>query len=434
MDGSLEKRLGDLYWSNADIISESAPVLNAPRADALVAFNLTGVPARGSAGGDRYHYTGLREAFGAEYESYFTPSYASASVRHLDLEGGRAGFMNGFHSGAEPLTETPEGVVYGSLAAAAVRYPDLVGRYYNRLSGEYGDALSALNTVFAQDGAFVYVPRGVRVARPLLVTFAHYSEDEALRCFARSLFVFERDSEAQLVIDDRSEGDGAALDCQVRELFVGSGARVELVELLRLGDRSTLVSSSFAEQWESSRLHTLSVALDGRLVRSNQQVRLLGSGAENHTNALMLCGAGEHIDFNTSLEHAAADCTSYELVKAIAADRGAGVFGGRIYVAQDAQRTQAYQQNNNLLLGDAAHVYSKPQLEIYADNVKCSHGATVGRLSAEALYYMRQRGLSDRDARRLQMFGFANQVIEKIPVEGLTGTIEELAAAKIDRM
>ena len=119
MDGSLEKRLGDLYWSNADIISESAPVLNAPRADALVAFNLTGVPARGSAGGDRYHYTGLREAFGAEYESYFTPSYASASVRHLDLEGGRAGFMNGFHSGAEPLTETPEGVLYGSLAAAA---------------------------------------------------------------------------------------------------------------------------------------------------------------------------------------------------------------------------------------------------------------------------------------------------------------------------
>ena len=135
MDGSLEKRLGDLYWSNADIISESAPVLNAPRADALVAFNLTGVPARGSAGGDRYHYTGLREAFGAEYESYFTPSYASASVRHLDLEGGRAGFMNGFHSGAEPLTETPEGVLYGSLAAAAVRYPDLIGRYYNRLSG-----------------------------------------------------------------------------------------------------------------------------------------------------------------------------------------------------------------------------------------------------------------------------------------------------------
>lgn len=342
--------------------------------------------------------------------------------------------MNGFHSGAEPLTETPEGVLYGSLAAAAVRYPDLIGRYYNRLSGEHGDALSALNTVFAQDGAFVYVPRGVRVARPLLVTFAHYSEDEALRCFARSLFVFERDSEVQLVIDDRSEGDGAALDCQVRELFVGSGARVELVELLRLGDRSTLVSSSFAEQWESSRLHTLSVALDGRLVRSNQQVRLLGSGAENHTNALMLCGAGEHIDFNTSLEHAAADCTSYELVKAIAADGGTGVFGGRIYVAQDAQRTQAYQQNNNLLLGDAAHVYSKPQLEIYADNVKCSHGATVGRLSAEALYYMRQRGLSDRDARRLQMFGFANQVIEKIPVEGLTGTIEELAAAKIDRM
>lgn len=268
--------------------------------------------------------------------------------------------------------------MYGSLAAAAVRYPDLIGRYYNRLSGEHGDALSALNTVFAQDGAFVYVPRGVRVARPLLVTFAHYSEDEALRCFARSLFVFERDSGAQLVIDDRSEGDGAALDCQVRELFVGSGARVELVELLRLGDRSTLVSSSFAEQWESSRLHTLSVALDGRLVRSNQQVRLLGSGAENHTNALMLCGrANISISiraWSTWRPTARATSWSRPLRRTAARACSAAAFTW----AQDAQRTQAYQRNNNLLLGDAAHVYSKPQLEIYADNVKCSHGATVG--------------------------------------------------------
>ena len=434
MDGSLEKRLGDLYWSNADIISESAPVLNAPRADALVAFNLTGVPARGSAGGDRYHYTGLREAFGAEYESYFTPSYASASVRHLDLEGGRAGFMNGFHSGAEPLTETPEGVLYGSLAAAAVRYPDLIGRYYNRLSGEHGDALSALNTVFAQDGAFVYVPQGVRAERPFVISFSYYSEGESLAGFARNLFVFESGSRAQVVIENRSASDETYFDCQVREVFAAEDARADIVELFRLNGRSSIVSGSFTEQQASSRVHTLSVGLEGRLIRGDQHVALKGRGAENHTDGLMLSGAGQHIDFTTDIRHISRDCTSYEVFKGIASDGGTGVFSGRIYVAQDAQKTQAYQQSNNLLLGDRAHIYAKPQLEIYADDVKCSHGATVGQLSEEAVYYMRQRGIPEQTARRLQMAGFINQVVERTPVEGLTERIERLAADKIERM
>ena len=435
MENELEKRLTDLYLSNADMIAEGLPPeVNRPRTEALETFNLTGIPAKGSSGEDRYHYTGLREAFAAEYESYFTPSYGHIRPSHLAIRGVHVPFLNGFCRAERSLRTEPSGAIYGSLAAAAARYPELVGRYYNRLAGVRGDAVSALNTVFAQDGAFVYVPRGVEVDEPIVVTFDRYGEDEALRIFTRSLFVFEEGSRAGIVIDDRSQSDVVSLDCQAREIFLDRGARVEIVELIGDEGRGSFVSSCFAEQREASRLHTLSVALGGRLVRSEQQVGLSGPGAENRTDGLMLCGPDEHVDFQTDIRHLAPDCTSRELFRGIASDGGTGVFGGRIYVAPDAQRTQAFQQSDNLLLGSGAHVYAKPQLEIYADNVKCSHGATVGQLSAEAVYYMRQRGISLRDARRLQMFGFASQVIGRTPVEGLTEAVEAMAAAKIERM
>lgn len=435
MENALEKRLTDLYLSNADLIAEGLPAaMNRPRGEALETFNLTGIPPRGSAYGDRYHYTGLREVFGAEYESYFTPSYTEVEPTYPDMQGIHVPFLNGFCRAGEPLREEPSGVICGSLAAAAVRHPDLVARYYDRLAGGQSDAVSALNTAFIQDGVFVYVPRGVEVPEPIVVTFDRYDEGEALLTFSRCLFVCEENSRVRIVIDHRSQSDGASLDCQTREVFPARGAEIEIVETIRTNDRSSLVSSCYAEQRADSRLHTLSVALSGRLVRSDQRVRLAEPGAENRTDGLMLSGPGEHIDFYTDIEHAAPDCTSRELFRGIASDGGTGVFSGRILVAQDAQRTQAFQQSNNLLLGPGAHIYAKPQLEIYADNVKCSHGATVGQLSAEAVYYMRQRGISLRDARRLQMFGFAGQVIGRTPVEGLTETIEAMAAAKIEKM
>ena len=220
----------------------------------------------------------------------------------------------------------------------------------------------------------------------------------------------------------------------MREVFAAEDARADIVELFRMNGRSSIVSGSFTEQQASSRVHTLSVGLEGRLIRGDQHVALKGRGAENHTDGLMLSGAGQHIDFTTDIRHISRDCTSYEVFKGIASDGGTGVFSGRIYVAQDAQKTQAYQQSNNLLLGDGAHIYAKPQLEIYADDVKCSHGATVGQLSEEAVYYMRQRGIPEQTARRLQMAGFINQVVERTPVEGLTERIERLAADKIERM
>lgn len=433
MEPSIEKKLTELFLSNAELLDEGqSPLLTRPRRAALEALNLLGIPPKGPGNGDRYHYTDLRGVFGEEWEHYFTPSHPGVAPDDLPGQMHRMKFLNGFCCDARHLTRLADGVVFGSLAAAAREYPGLVGKYYNTLPHGHGSAVAELTAAFVQDGAFVYVPRGIRVELPFAVECGFYGDGEAVASFGRNLFIFEEGSQAQLVIDYRTLSGERNLACRTREIFVGSGARVEMVESCRLNERSSLISASYARQQGDSVLHGVSVGLSAGLMRNEQTVLLEGRGAENHTNGLTIAGEQEHLDFATDIEHIASDCTSYQLFKGLAADGGTSVFSGRIYVAQDAQRTQAFQQNNNLLLSDGAHVYAKPQLEIYADNVKCSHGATVGQLDPEAIYYMRQRGIGLEDARRLQMYGFVLDVLGESRVQEMNELFDREIASKIE--
>ena len=433
MEPSIEKKLTELFLSNAELLDEGqSPLLTRPRRAALEALNLLGIPPKGPGNGDRYHYTDLRGVFGDEWEHYFTPSHPGVAPDDLPGQMHRMKFLNGFCCDARHLTRLADGVVFGSLAAAAREYPGLVGKYYNTLPHGHGSAVAELTAAFVQDGAFVYVPRGIRVELPFAVECGLYGDGEAVASFGRNLFIFEEGSQAQLVIDYRTLSGERNLACRTREIFVGSGTRVEMVESCRLNERSSLISASYARQQGDSVLHGVSVGLSAGLMRNEQTVLLEGRGAENHTNGLTIAGEQEHLDFATDIEHIASDCTSYQLFKGLAADGGTSVFSGRIYVAQDAQRTQAFQQNNNLLLSDDAHVYAKPQLEIYADNVKCSHGATVGQLDPEAIYYMRQRGIGLEDARRLQMYGFVLDVLGESRVQEMNELFDREIASKIE--
>ena len=433
MEPAIAKKLTELFLANAEVLAEGqSPLLTRPRRAALEALNLLGIPPKGPGNGDRYHYTDLRGVFGEEWEHYFTPSHPGVAPDDLPGQMHRMKFLNGFCCDARHLTRLADGVVFGSLAAAAREYPGLVGKYYNTLPDGRGSAVAELTAAFVQDGAFVYVPRGIRVELPFAVECGLYGDGEAVASFGRNLFIFEEGSQAQLVIDYRTLSGERNLACRTREIFIGSGARVEMVESCRLNARSSLISASYARQQGDSVLHGVSVGLSAGLMRNEQTVLLEGRGAENHTNGLTIAGEQEHLDFATDIEHIASDCTSYQLFKGLAADGGTSVFSGRIYVAQDAQRTQAFQQNNNLLLSDDAHVYAKPQLEIYADNVKCSHGATVGQLDPEAIYYMRQRGIGLEDARRLQMYGFVLDVLGESRVQEMNELFDREIASKIE--
>lgn len=430
----MTQKMIDLYLSNVELIDEGLPAgIAQVRGAALESLNLSGLPKKGTAQGDSYHYTDVVSAFDDHAESYFIPSYTNISVEAGEPDEYTVTILNGFHYGHEKLTEAG-GMVFGSLKAAAGEKELPAAKYFNRLAGTNGDNTAALNTVFTADGAFVHLPAGTTADKPIRVRLLYYSEEEVVNVFPRVLIVCEKGSAGKIVIEHRSLGSEKSVAASVIEVFAAEEAQVDIAETFGMNPLSTVIENVFISQEASSRVDSLNFALSGKMVRSNITVLLDGRHAENHTNGLMICGAGEHFDFSTDIEHREPECTSHEHFKTVAAEGGTGVFSGRIYVAPDARQTQAYQKSNNLLLSDDAHIYAKPQLEIYADEVKCSHGATVGQLDSEAVYYMRQRGISEKDARRLQMHGFVKEITGLCRIQNVCSDLDRDATGKIESL
>ncbi len=428
MGRSTEQRLSDAYIANLDIIGEGFPAwLNAARRGFLEGFNLAGLP---QARDERYRHTDLRRLFRGEREQYFMPPAHGAGVgERLPVDGYAVDVVNGFCNAY--LTRLDNGVVYGSLKAAAADMEEVVARWYNSAADNDKVAATALNSLFMQDGAFVYVPRGVKAAKPFLLTFGYRSDDPAQLCFARALVVVEEGAEADVVISHQQVGGAELLVDFVREAVVGQGARLNVSEITRMGDGSALVCGNYMRQMRDSHADVMNVWLRGGATRVDAVTDLAESGCESNLYGLWFATGGERADVNVRVNHLVADCNSFQLVKGVASGEAVGSFTGLVYVARDAQRTVALQQSRNLLMSDDARIYTEPQLEIYADDVKCSHGATVGQMDGEAVFYMRQRGISEQDARRLQMFGFVNDIISRCRHAGACDFLAGLAEERI---
>ena len=375
--------------------------VNRRRQQAIENFRLLGLPDRSD---ERYRYTDLKALFQRKYRDF-----------QVSFCGGEDG----------KVWRSADGAVSGDLSAFAREYPALVERYYDTLADDADDGATALNTAFASGGQCIYVPRGTRVEEPFRVQVKGWcGENGRVIAGRRDLFVFERGSEARIVVHyDKRIG----LVNRVCEVFVEEGARVEIVEYHggRAEDEGVCVNSVYVRQERDSVFHSNVVVLGGGTLRNNQTVRLLEPGAECRLYGTVVVDGDRHVDNYTSIGHETPDANSYEHFKSIVGERALSAFNGRIYVARDAQRTQSFQENNNLLLSDAAHIYSKPQLEIYADDVKCSHGATIGQLDDEAVFYMRQRGIGLQEARKLQMIGFVSDVLQRIGIEAVRDEMEE---------
>lgn len=431
----MTQKMIDLYLSNVELIDEGLPAgIAQARASALESLNLYGLPEKGTAGGDRYHYTDIVSVLDGSAETYFIPSYTGITVPAAKDDEYTVTLLNGFSRDGGRLTATADGVVFGSLRKAANDPEMPVSKYFNRLAGNNGDSTAALNTIFAGDGAFVYLPENTAADKPVRIRLFSYSENEPVNTFPRILIVGEKNAEGKIIIEHSSLSGEKFVSVSVTEVFAAEESGIDVAEIFSVNPCSAAIGNLFISQASSSAVNSLNFAMSGKLARSNINVFLEGRGAENHTNGLSICGAGEHFDFSTNIEHRQPDCTSYEHFKTVAAGNGTGVFSGRIYVAPGAQRTQAYQKNNNLLLSDDAHVYTKPQLEIFADDVKCSHGATVGQLDSNAVYYMRQRGISEQDARKLQMHGFVNDIIGLCRIENVCSDLDRAAIEKIESL
>jgi len=320
----------------------------------------------------------------------------------------------------------PKGATVTSLAHALETEPGLLEERLARYANFENNAFVALNTALMSDGVLIRIPNGAIIEEPIHLVFVSGEQDRPTVSYPRILILAGRDSQAAIIEEYRGADGSLYFTNAVTELVAGEGAVIEHYKLEEEGDRALHFGALAVRQARSSSFTSHSIALGGALVRNELNVVLDGEGAECALNGLYVAGGQQHIDNYTTLDHAQPRCTSYELYKGILDGSAQGVFHGRIIVRQDAQKTDAIQRNKNLLLSEKAVINTKPQLEIYANDVRCTHGATVGQVDPEALFYLRSRGIGHQDARNLLTYAFASEMIERMKFEPLRFRLGEV--------
>lgn len=416
-----EQQYLDLYAAHRDALCRHAPdVMNRLRPQALEHFRRQGFPTLKD---ERYRYTDVAQAFAPDYGlnlNRLPIPVTPDDVFRCDVP--RLGTalcfaVNDSVPDAPRPPAFPPGVYVGGMHAFARLHPDLAARYYGRAAATDADALTALNTLLAQDGFVMYIPAGVRLERPVQLVNL-FRSDVNLMASRRILVILEAGAQAALLVCDHSIDSAVRfLGTQVTEIFAAENAVFDCYDLEESSLSTTRFSSLYVEQAAASNVLVNGITLNNGLTRNSYRIRLLGERAEATLCGLAIQDGHQHVDTYTHITHAVPRCTSTELFKNVLNDRATGIFNGCILVEKGAVKTQAFQTNRNLNTGHEARMYSQPQLEIYADDVKCSHGMTTGQLDEQALFYMRTRGISAADARLMLSVAFTSEVLEHIRLD-----------------
>lgn len=425
-----EQQYIDLFSRYEDLICRhSTGVMNAPRAKAMADLERLGFP---SAKSEEYKYTDVGQAFAPDYG--ININRLSIPVNPYDVF--RCDVPNlstslyfvvndTFYDKMLPKAHLPEGVYAGGLKSFAEQYPELAARYYAKAASSSHDGIIALNTILAQDGFVVYVPKGVVVERPIQLVNIFRSDVDTMGN-RRILVIMEPHSEAKLLVCDHSIDDVKFLATQVIEIFAEEGAFFDYYDLEESSEFTTRFSSVHVKQEASSNVLVNGITLNNGLTRNNYYIELNGEQAETTLCGMSILDKEQQLDTYSRITHAVPYCTSNELFKNVLDDQAVGAFSGRILVKEGAQKTMAYQTNRNLCATREARMYSKPQLEIYADDVKCSHGMTTGQLDENALFYMQSRGIPREEARMLLSVAFTADVIDHVRMDALKDRLHKL--------
>jgi len=342
-------------------------------------------------------------------------------------------FVNGrFERKLSTLKGLPDGVVVGSLAAATETHPDVVRKHLAQHAAPDATPFAALNTAFLEDGAFLYVPRHVVVDHPLQIVFVSTGGAEPVVTHPRALFVVDESAQVSVVEQYVGDGRGPYWTNAVTEWAVGENAVVDAYRVQRDRTDAFHTAVTVSRQARSSVYSVVNFAFGGGLVRHNITAILDGEGAECTINGLSVMGGEQHVDYNTVIDHAQPHCNSWELFNGVFDDRARGVFNGRIIVRPGAQKTDSKQTANSLLLSGEARSDSQPQLEIYADDVKCTHGATLGPIDERSLFYLQSRGLDREAARNLLTYGFGAEILNSVSVEPLRAHLDDVIHAQLE--
>ena len=420
----------ELYEQCRPLIREhSADVMNNARDIAFEDFKRLGIPSKKI---ERYKYTDMKKLFEPDY---------GLNLKRLDIpvnpyNAFRCDVPNlstslyfvvndAFYAKNSPKAQLPEGVIIGSLKEVAENNPELVGMYYAKLAKTSDDGITALNTMLAQDGLLVYVPKNVRVERAVQVINILRS-DVDLMVNRRVLTVVEKGAEIKLLFCDHAADDRHFLATQVIEAFVEENASLDLYCMEETHEKNVRVSNLYIDQKANSRVNHNIITLHNGVTRNRTDLSLSGEGAECVLNGCAIADKNQVVDNNTLIEHIAPHCDSKELYKYVLDGKAIGAFAGKVLVRQGAQKTTSEERNQNICATREARMYTQPMLEIYADDVKCSHGSTVGQLNDAAMFYMRQRGISEKEAKLLLEFAFVNEVIDTIKLEPLRDRLHHL--------
>jgi len=428
--GGSNQQYIDLYRECREMIcSHSSDVMNGQRDEAFVRFASSGFPTRKV---ERYKYTDVEKLLAPNYGlnlnrlNIQVNPYDAFKCDVPNLSTSLYFIVNdAFCKQYQPKVGLAEGIIVGSLAEHA----ELVRHCYNSLASKDGDAITDLNTMLAQDGLLVYVPKGVKADRAIQVINilkAPAAGGVSLMVNRRVLIVAEESAEVTLLFCDHTADDCEFLTTQVIEVFARKNAKVNLYCLEETHAKNVRLSNVYVDQQADSRVNHNVITLHNGITRNKLDLELNGEGAECQLGGCVIADKHQHVDNNTLITHNACHCTSNELYKYVLDEQATGAFAGKVYVAPGAQKTVSQMTNQNLTTTKEAHMFTQPMLEIYADDVKCAHGSTVGQLNDAALFYMRQRGIPEKEARMLLEVAFVGEVIDAIELEPLRDRLHHL--------
>ena len=429
-----EQQYIELYEQAREMIIKHAPEpMNVVRDQAFEDFKAQGFPSKKV---ERYKYTDIQKLFepdfGVNVNRLQIPvdPYEAFHCDVPNLSTSLYFVVNDmFYRDEKPKGHLPGGVVIGSMRD----YPELVSKYYTKLAKTGEDAITALNTMLAQDGMLVYVPKNVKVDRAIqVINILKATPQNAQRVVPdlmvnrRVLIVLEEGAEIKMLFCDHAADDRNFLATQVIEAYVGENASLDLYCMEETHHKNVRVSNVYIDQQANSRVNHNVITLHNGITRNKLDLTFSGEGAECQCYGCVIADKQQHVDNNTLIVHKVPHCNSQELYKYVLDEKSTGAFAGRVLVEHGAQKTTSQMTNQNLTATKAARMYTQPMLEIYADDVKCAHGSTVGQLNDAALFYMRQRGISLQEAKVLLQNAFINEVIDHMQLEPLRDRLHYL--------
>ena len=440
-NSSLVGRLGGAEYINLykqyheTIKKHSSSLMNAGRDASFALFEKLGFPTTKL---EKYKYTDLTDALSYDYGlniNRLSIPVNPYQVFKCDVPGIQSYLYFVLNDGFYPVNDKrnddlPESVIVCSLREASEKYPALVEKYYGKLTATKNDGLVAFNGAFAQDGFFMYVPENVQLDRPVQLINIMRSDVDFM-ANSHNLIILEKNAKAQLLVCDHTMDDVRFVTNRVTEVFVDEYATYEHYKLENTHNKTTNLSTLLIDQKASSNVLGNIITLHNGVTRNTIEIGINGEHCETTLCGMVVGDKNQQVDNYTSIRHNKPNCHSTELFKYVLDDVSKGGFTGELYVARDAQKTQAYQTNKNILLNRTAKMRTKPQLEIYADDVKCSHGATIGQLDESAMFYMRQRGIPEKEARLLLMFAFTADVIDHIRIDALQDRMKMLVEKRL---